>query len=141
MKKKILSLFLCFVVATMSFSMVFAVRVADGEGGTFKENAVDYSDTTSKDGNIYNQIDPSFGGDLGSMADPVAQVLGVIQVVGFIVAIAMVIYVGIKYLTAGAGSKAEVKSTMVPMLIGAALVGLAPTLVNWIFGIFTASNG
>lgn len=136
MKKKILSLFLCFVVATMSFSMVFAESHAQGQGNG--ENVVIHAG--NKD-SIYDQIDPSFGGDLGSMADPVAQVLGVIQVVGFIVAIAMVIYVGIKYLTAGAGSKAEVKSTMVPMLIGAALVGLAPTLVNWIFGIFTASNG
>lgn len=68
----------------------------------------------------------------------VNSVLGVVQVIGFVVAIVMVMYVGIKYLTAGAGQKAEVKSTMVPMLVGAAMVGLAPTLVKWIWGIFNA---
>ena len=66
----------------------------------------------------------------------VNEVLGILQVIGFVVAIVMVMYVGIKYLTAGAGTKAEVKTNLVPMLIGATLIGLAPTLVNWIWGIF-----
>ena len=81
-------------------------------------------------------IGENLSGDLGPIQTPVQSVLGVIQVIGFVVAIVMVMYVGIKYLAAGAGQKAEVKSTMVPMLVGAAMVGLAPTLVKWIFGIF-----
>ncbi len=60
-------------------------------------------------------------------------VLGVVRWAGFIVAIAMIIWIGIKYLTAGAGQKAEVKSTMVPLLVGAALVALAPVIATWIF--------
>ena len=118
MKSKLVKLMLIAMIGVLSFGVVFA------EEGT----------------TIYDEVDPKFDGNLGDMGTPIAQVLGVIQVIGFIVAIAMVIYIGIKYLTAGAGSKAEVKSTMVPMLIGAALVGLAPTLVNWIFGIFAGSN-
>ena len=60
-------------------------------------------------------------------------ILGVARWAGFIVAIAMIIWIGIKYLTAGAGQKAEVKSTMVPLLVGAALVALAPVIATWIF--------
>ena len=66
----------------------------------------------------------------------VGTVLGVIRYVGIIIAVAMVMYVGIKYLTSGAGKKAEAKETMVPVLIGAALLALAPSVVIWILGAF-----
>lgn len=62
----------------------------------------------------------------------VGTILGVIRYIGIIVAVAMVMYVGIKYLTSGAGKKAEAKETMVPVLIGAALLALAPSVVIWI---------
>ena len=65
----------------------------------------------------------------------VSVILGMIQWVGFVVAIGMVIYVGIKYVTAGAGGKADVKSTMVPWLAGAALIALAAPIANGIFQI------
>ena len=35
----------------------------------------------------------------------------------------MLIYIGIKYMTKGAGAKAEVKETLLPYLIGAVLAG------------------
>ena len=66
----------------------------------------------------------------------VTNILGVIQWIGFIVGIGMVIYIGVKYITAGAGGKAEVKSTMVPWLVGAACVALAPTIASAIFSMF-----
>jgi hypothetical protein len=65
--------------------------------------------------------------------DTASTVLGIIQWVGLVIAVAMVLYVGIKYLTSTAGKKAEAKETMVPILIGAALLALAPTVVRWIF--------
>lgn len=70
---------------------------------------------------------------VGGVAPTVNSILGVIQWIGFIVAIGMLIYVGIKYLTAGAGTKAEVKSNLVPMLIGAVLVALGPTIAKAVF--------
>ena len=39
----------------------------------------------------------------GKLTNSIGTVLGVVQWIGFIVAIAMLIYVGIKYLTSGAG--------------------------------------
>ena len=77
-------------------------------------------------------------GNKTAITEAVGQILGVIQVVGVIVAIVMVMYVGLKYLTSGAGKKAEAKETMVPVLIGAVCIALAPTIVTWIFGAFTA---
>ena len=65
--------------------------------------------------------------------DGFGKVLGVIQYIGILVAVVMVMYVGVKYLTAGASKKAEAKETMVPVLIGAALLALAPSVVKWIF--------
>ena len=70
----------------------------------------------------------------------VQTVLGAAQWIGFIVGIAMIIWVGVKYLTAGAGKKAEVKSTMIPILVGAALVALAPTIAQWVFGMFAGDT-
>ncbi len=74
------------------------------------------------------------------MVEAVEKILGAAQWIGFVVGVAMIIYVGVKYLTAGAGQKAEVKSTMIPILIGAALVSLAPTIAKWLFGMFATSN-
>ena len=75
-------------------------------------------------------------GPISQIERPVQTILGVAQWIGFIVGVAMIIWVGVKYLTAGAGQKAEVKSTMIPILIGAFLVALAPTIANWLFTMF-----
>ncbi len=86
-------------------------------------------------------VAPSISAGLGKngsgIQSGVVTILGAAQWIGFIVGIAMIIWVGIKYLTAGAGQKAEVKSTMIPILVGAALVALAPTIAAWIFGMFS----
>ena len=127
MKKKLINLLLVLMITFIPFNTAFAAHA--------EQSGVVGGGAGSPATGLYG-IDPSFNGDLGEMNTPLQNVLGVIQVVGFVVAIVMVMYVGIKYLTAGAGQKAEVKSTMVPMLVGAAMVGLAPTLVKWIFEIF-----
>jgi len=95
--------------------------------------------------NAYAFTAPSISAGLGSngagIQSGVVTILGAAQWIGFIVGIAMIIWVGIKYLTAGAGQKAEVKSTMIPILVGAALVALAPTIASWIFGMFAGTPG
>ena len=85
----------------------------------------------------FDEVKPNTSGSRPSGLDTaVATILGAVQWIGFIVGTAMIIYIGIKYLTAGAGQKAEVKSTMVPLLVGAILVMLAPTIAAWLFNIF-----
>ncbi len=80
-------------------------------------------------------ITPQAPGD-GKLNSSVNKILGVAQWIGFIVGVVMVIWIGVKYITAGANGKAEVKATMVPWLVGAACVALAPTIAAAAFGIF-----
>jgi len=79
--------------------------------------------------------------DAGNVSSAIETVLGVAQWIGYIVGIAMVIWCGVKYLTAGAGTKAQVKSTMIPILVGAFLVALAPTIAHWLFNAFGSNGG
>ena len=87
-------------------------------------------------------INPTPGTPSGAsgMTTTINSVLGAAQWIGFIVAIAMLIYVGIKYLTSGAGKKAEAKETLIPMLIGAVLVVLAPTIAKAVFNTIQPSG-
>ncbi|MBR4111095.1 MAG: TrbC/VirB2 family protein [Clostridia bacterium] len=62
------------------------------------------------------------------------KVLGVMQWGGYIVAIAMLIWVGVKYVTAGAGEKAKAKETLVPIVVGAVLIAGAVTIASAVFG-------
>ena len=61
--------------------------------------------------------------------------LGTLQFVGYFVAIGMLIWVGIKYLTSGAGEKAKAKETLIPILIGAILVAGATWIASALFAL------
>lgn len=69
----------------------------------------------------------------GSLQVKATGVLGVIQWVGYIVAIGMLIWVGIKYVTSGAGEKAKAKETLIPIVIGAVLIAGATWIAQFIF--------
>lgn len=49
-------------------------------------------------------------------------IIGVIQVVGTIISVAVLIVLGIKYMAGGVEERAEYKKTMMPYVIGALLV-------------------
>ena len=51
-----------------------------------------------------------------------ATIIGVLQVIATIVAIAVLLFIGIKYLLAAPGEKANIKTVLVPYLIGAILI-------------------
>ena len=70
-------------------------------------------------------------GKFDSYAKPVAQsILGIVALIAGFVATGMLIYIGIKYMTKGAGGKAEVKDTILPYLVGAVLVGGAAKIAQ-----------
>ena len=69
--------------------------------------------------------------------EKVQAALGIATWIGLIVGVVMVIWVGGKYLMAGAGEKAKAKETLVPMLIGACLIALAPMIINTIYTTMT----
>ena len=55
-------------------------------------------------------------------------ILSIVMYVAYATAFGVILVIGIKYMTGAAGDKAKVKSTFVPYLIGAIVVGVASNL-------------
>lgn len=62
--------------------------------------------------------------------------IGTLKWIGYVVAIGMIMWSGIKYVMSGAGEKAKVKETLVPIVIGAILVVAAVEITGAVFGTF-----
>lgn len=73
------------------------------------------------------------GEGFDSVEDVGGKVVGVIQVVGTIVSIAMLVVIGIKYMLGSAEAKAEYKKTLFPYLVGAILIFAATNLTQAIY--------
>lgn len=69
----------------------------------------------------------------GSVTKIGGQITGFIQVVGSVVAVAILIVLGIKYMMGSAEEKAEYKKTMLPYIIGAILIFAASNLAQMIY--------
>lgn len=66
-------------------------------------------------------------------------ILGLIQWIGYAIAIGMLIYIGIKYVMSAANEKADLKKGLINYLIGAIIIFAASTIVGWVKG-FVSSN-
>ena len=60
-------------------------------------------------------------------------IMGVLQVVGVVIAVVILIILGIKYMMGSASEKAEYKKTMIPYLVGAILIFAATTIANVVY--------
>lgn len=65
------------------------------------------------------------------------KILGIVQTVGVVIAVVIIVVIGVKYLMGSAEEKAEYKKTMIPYIVGAALVGIGPMVANAIYTAFT----
>lgn len=61
------------------------------------------------------------------------RIIGIVRVVGTIVAVAMLIILGIKYMMGSAEERAEYKKTLFPYFIGAILIFAATNLADIIY--------
>lgn len=68
-------------------------------------------------------------------------VISVIQTIGYIVAVAMVLIVGIQWLIGTPAKKQELKGRMWNLVIGAILVAGGVTLLGWVTDIATSDLG
>lgn len=59
-------------------------------------------------------------------------VLGYIQVIGTFIAVGVLMFLGIKYMTASANEKADVKKSIIPYIIGAVVLLAAVNIVTLI---------
>ena len=60
-------------------------------------------------------------------------VIGILQVVGIVLSVIVLIVLGIKYMMGSAEEKAEYKKTMMPYIIGAALVFAASAIAGILY--------
>lgn len=67
------------------------------------------------------------------------KIIGILQVIGIVVAVVVLLVLGIKYMMGSAEEKAEYKKTMIPYLVGALLIFAASTIVNVVYNLFSIS--
>lgn len=65
------------------------------------------------------------------------KVVGILQAVGVILSVIVLIVLGIKYMMGSAEEKAEYKKTMMPYIVGAALIFAASAFAQVIYQFFT----
>lgn len=61
------------------------------------------------------------------------KIIGILQTVGVVLSVVILVILGIKYMMGSAEEKADYKKTMIPYIIGAACIFLAPTIANMLY--------
>lgn len=105
-------------IATVIATILMLVLV--GSNVVYGLTPTDLKANTSATGTTEIQ---NFGGDI----------MGVINVVGVVVAVVVLMVIGIKYMMGSAEEKAEYKKTMIPYIVGAVLIFGATTIANVVF--------
>ena len=72
-------------------------------------------------------------GDTSSIVNIGQRIIGIVQVVGSLAAVAVLVVLGIKYMIGSAEEKAEYKKTMLPYFIGAILIFAATNIASMVF--------
>lgn len=68
-------------------------------------------------------IDPNTSPANGSkIATSGREILGYIQVIGTLIAVGVLMFLGIKYMTASASEKADIKKSIIPYIVGAVVL-------------------
>lgn len=126
---KIITTLLLVIMLVMSFgNIAFASGSGDSKSGGDIGTVIDQINTSANE-----KINDDSG-----VANLGGQIVGIIQVVGIVVAVVILLVLGIKYMTGSAQEKAEYKKTMIPYIIGAILIFAASTVVNVIFNLATS---
>ena len=79
--------------------------------------------------------------DTSKISDFGKTLVSIFTVIGIVVAVVVLLVLGIKYMMGSAEGKAEYKKTMIPYLVGAALIFGASTIVNVVYQVITSGAG
>ncbi len=96
-----------------------------------------FADDAVKDG--YTEVTPIEPGDgvSDSIGSITGKILYIAQMIGYAVAVIMLIVLGIKYITASPDGKAEIKKSVYIYVVGALGIFAASTLVGILKNMFT----
>ena len=114
--KVVTALLIIMTIVSVSIASIAASDITPG----------DLTGNTSKVTNGVNSIN-----DVGN------SIVGVLQVVGIVLSVIVLIVLGIKYMMGSAEEKAEYKKTMMPYIVGAALIFAASAFAQVIYQFFT----
>lgn len=78
-----------------------------------------------------NIPDPNTKPPSPEMNTAVSNILGAIQWIGYVFAVGMLLYIGIKYMMSAANEKADLKKGAINYVIGAVVVVAASTIFGW----------
>ncbi len=125
--KKIVSILLCIIL----ISAVFGINdvYADGKKEDKKKETTDVTDPTSVISSMEDVKDNMASTD-NSIADIINTAIGLLQITGTGISIIVVSILGIKYLLASPSEKADTKKSILPIIIGCALLFGAVNLIS-----------
>ncbi len=67
--------------------------------------------------------------------------VGILQTAGIVLSVVILIIIGIKYMMGSAEEKSEYKKSMIPYIVGAALIFAASVFAQVIYQFFTGISG
>ena len=81
-----------------------------------------------------SEVDPASGtASIGSIKNLGNSIVQILSTIGIIISVAVLVVLGIKYMMGSAEEKAEYKKTLLPYIIGAALVFAASTIAQVVY--------
>ena len=88
---------------------------------------------------LIEKVDEAASGN-DEVAGMGGKIVGIVQTVGTVIAVAILVVLGIKYVMGSAEEKANYKKSMIPYLIGAVLVFATTNIVGVLFSAIGDSN-
>lgn len=122
MNNKLVKIFSILLMVIMLCSITLNVFAASKEPTTLTPSQI-----TSE-----NNIEGATG-----IATVGKKIVGVLQTVGIVLSVIILIVLGIKYMMGSAEEKADYKKSMMPYIVGAALIFSASAFAQVIYGFFS----
>lgn len=125
-KKIFLRVLPVLIIAVMMFTFTFSFNFVSAAKGTTKTATEPISNDLS-----------SMGGGSGSttLNDTAKNIWSSVTLILQILAVAAIVFAGVRYMFASADAKADIKKQMVILIIGAVMVFAASTIINVIVNV------
>ena len=89
-----------------------------------------------------SSIDGEGGGiAVTTVTEPAKKIVGIIQLIGVVASVIVLILIGIKYMMGSVEEKAEYKKSLMPYIIGCALVFAASVFAQILYDLFSGVTG